>query len=59
MKFSLSTSAALLAALTISATTAFAPTQSVVRTNNANSIPSTTPLFMSEPNDDWAAPKSA
>jgi len=61
MKFSLSTSAAM-AAISIGATSAFAPTRSIVRSNNIanrDSFPKATPLFMSDPNDDWSAPKSA
>jgi len=60
MKFSLSTSAALLAALTIGATTAFAPVTSIVRTNAAQTnAPESTPLSMADGDDDWAAPTSA
>lgn len=62
MKFSVSTAAAAFAALSIGATSAFAPVRSIVRSNNANankfSSPKTTPLFMSE-DDDWQASKSA
>jgi len=53
---------AIVTVLSISATTAFAPTTSVVRTNNAQQQQisfKSTPLFMSDPNDDWSAPKSA
>lgn len=62
MKLSVSTAAAAFAALSIGATSAFAPVRSIVRSNNANankfSSPKTTPLFMSE-DDDWQASKSA
>eukprot|EP00581_Thalassiosira_minuscula_P017581 CAMPEP_0183715436 /NCGR_PEP_ID=MMETSP0737-20130205/9653_1 /TAXON_ID=385413 /ORGANISM="Thalassiosira miniscula, Strain CCMP1093" /LENGTH=286 /DNA_ID=CAMNT_0025944531 /DNA_START=126 /DNA_END=986 /DNA_ORIENTATION=+ len=60
MKFSISAAAAF-AALSIGATSAFAPARSIVRSNNVAdkvSVPEATTLFMSD-NDDWSAPKSA
>jgi len=54
--------AAAVAALSMGSTSAFAPTTSITRTNNAQQISfsQSTPLFMSDNNDDdWAAPKSA
>lgn len=59
MKFSLSTTAAVVA-LTVGATTAFAPASTIVRSTNANKVVSfeKTVLFMSD-DDDWSAPKSA
>mmetsp|Transcript_1249 Transcript_1249/g.2230 ORF Transcript_1249/g.2230 Transcript_1249/m.2230 type:complete len:287 (-) Transcript_1249:96-956(-) len=60
MKFSISAAAAF-AALSIGATSAFAPARSIVRSNNVADkvlVPEATTLFMSD-NDDWSAPKSA
>ena len=59
MKYTLST-AAVIAALSVGATTAFAPSKSIVRSNKnaVVNLQRTTPLFMAD-DDEWSAPKSA
>jgi len=63
MKLSLSTTAAISAALSLSTTCAFAPTSSIISKHNAMknaaNKPLNTPLYMAESDDDWSAPKSA
>ncbi len=66
MKFSLSTTAAIAAALSLLSTqtsTAFAPAASIVNKYNAMKVnankPLNTPLLHMSDNDDWSAPKSA